>query len=317
MKNLLILFTAFLMSCGNNDDWKIGNTVYKFENITKNFYVIHGPLNEPNELNEGFINNPALIVGKKSLVVIDPTGSYQSGKKFLKEVEKISKLPIKAIFNTHLHGDHWLGNHAIVEKYPDVKIYAHPEMIKQAKNGGGDNWVDLMERLTKGATKGTQAIYPEYEVKHKDIIKIDEMSFIIHKPTPKAHSDNDIMIEYPEHKIMFASDYLFNNRLGQFDASSNILQNIDALKYLSQLDIKTFISGHGPSGDITIVETYLNYLKILTEEAQKAYEEGLEGYEVKDKVVKKLADYKSWHLFDVNIGRHLAKAILDVEAMDF
>jgi glyoxylase-like metal-dependent hydrolase (beta-lactamase superfamily II) len=36
------------------------------------------------------------------------------------------------IFNTHVHGDHWLGNQAIVERYPAVKIYAHPNMIEHS-----------------------------------------------------------------------------------------------------------------------------------------------------------------------------------------
>jgi ribonuclease BN (tRNA processing enzyme) len=46
--------------------------------------------------------------------------------------EKITNKPIVAVFNTHVHGDHWLGNQAIVERYPAVKIYAHPNMIEQA-----------------------------------------------------------------------------------------------------------------------------------------------------------------------------------------
>jgi glyoxylase-like metal-dependent hydrolase (beta-lactamase superfamily II) len=36
--------------------------------------------------------------------------------------EKITNKPIVAVFNTHVHGDHWLGNQAIVERYPAVKI---------------------------------------------------------------------------------------------------------------------------------------------------------------------------------------------------
>jgi hypothetical protein len=35
-----------------------------FEKIADNVYVMHGPLDEPNAKNRGFMNNPGLIVGK-------------------------------------------------------------------------------------------------------------------------------------------------------------------------------------------------------------------------------------------------------------
>jgi len=30
------------------------------------------------------------------------------------------------VFNTHVHGDHWLGNHAIIEVYPKAKLMVTP-----------------------------------------------------------------------------------------------------------------------------------------------------------------------------------------------
>jgi hypothetical protein len=34
-----------------------------------------------------------------------------------------------------------MANQAIVEQYPAVKIYAHKDMIKRAKEGEGERWV--------------------------------------------------------------------------------------------------------------------------------------------------------------------------------
>jgi glyoxylase-like metal-dependent hydrolase (beta-lactamase superfamily II) len=317
MKNLLILFTAFLMSCGSDEGFQVGDKTYKFDKITNNVYVMHGPLAEPNEENEGFMNNPSFVIGNKGLVVVDPGGSYQTGKKILNEIAKISDLPIVAVFNTHIHGDHWLGNQAILEKYPNVIIYAHPEMIKQAKAGGGDNWVDLMERLTKGKTKGTIATYPNAETRGNDIITAAGMKFKIHKPTAFAHTDSDMMIEHKESKTLFAGDNLFANRFGQFDTTSKITENIKALEYAKDLKLNHYIPGHGPSGGVEKVDVYLEYLNIIIENATKAYDEGLEGYEIKESVEKQLSKYHNWSGYDVNLGRHLAKAILEIEAMDF
>ncbi len=75
-----------------------------------------GPPMEPNEENEGFMNNPAVIESEHGLIMIDPGGNYNVGKKILAEVEKVSKKPIIAIIDTHKHGDHWFANKTIAEK---------------------------------------------------------------------------------------------------------------------------------------------------------------------------------------------------------
>ncbi|HIB31177.1 MAG TPA: MBL fold metallo-hydrolase, partial [Candidatus Thioglobus sp.] len=177
--------------------WTIeGYGEYKFDAISNNVYVIHGPLDEPNPGNQGFMNNPGMVIGANGVIVIDPGGSYQTGKRVVGEVKKITDKPIVAVFNTHVHGDHWLGNHAIIEQYPDAKIYAHPQMIAQAKESEAEFWIDLIERLTEGASKGTVATYPTDATSHSQIITVGSEQFKIHNPTPKAHTTTDIMIEH-------------------------------------------------------------------------------------------------------------------------
>ena len=125
----------------------VGN--FQFEAITDEVYVMHDPNEEPSAANMGFMNNPGLIVSKKGAIVIDPGSSYLVGKQVLAEIRKITEKPVLAVFNTHIHGDHWLANHAISEAYPRSTIYAHPNMKKQAADQGL-NWLDLMARLTEG-----------------------------------------------------------------------------------------------------------------------------------------------------------------------
>jgi glyoxylase-like metal-dependent hydrolase (beta-lactamase superfamily II) len=62
-------------------------------------------------------------------ILLNTGSSYQIGKMMLDKVKAITDKPIFAVFNTHIHGDHWLGNQAIVEQYPSVNIYAHIDMI--------------------------------------------------------------------------------------------------------------------------------------------------------------------------------------------
>jgi len=57
---------------------------YPADRIAKNVYVIHGPLTTPNPENQGFMNNPGIVITGAGVVIIDPGSSVQSGEMVLK-----------------------------------------------------------------------------------------------------------------------------------------------------------------------------------------------------------------------------------------
>ncbi|MBW5290348.1 MAG: Beta-lactamase-like precursor [Candidatus Ruthia sp. Asou_11_S2] len=263
------------------------------------------------------MNNPGIIIGKKGVIIVDPGSAYSVGKKVLKEVEKITKKPVIAVFNTHVHGDHWLGNQAIIEKYPSAKIYAHPQMIIEAKNGEGDNWVNLMATLTDGLTKDTIATYPTDATQHLQVINLGSEQFKIHSPTIKAHTNTDIMIEHVNSRALFLGDNGFVNRMGRFDNSSSMHDNIKVLQYATDLGLDYYVPGHGSSGNANhTVKPFLDYLLIIQDEAKKGYEQDLADYEIKPIAIKQLTAYKNWHGFDEQFGKHIGKMLLEIEALD-
>ena len=318
MKYIIILITLYFSSYSFADNWVIDNKIYKFDKVANKVFVIHGPLTEPNEINQGFMNNPALIVGNTGLIVVDPGGTYDSGKKLLVEIKKISILPIVAVFNTHVHGDHWLGNQAIVEKYPNVVIYAHPTMLLEAKNGEGESWVNFMEKATKGKSKGTKVVYPNATTKHLQKLIIAGEEFIIHNPIKLTHTNTDIMIEHRASKSLFMGDNNFLNRLGRFDDSSSILGNMQVLEYAKLLQLENYIPGHGKTGSfISSVQPFIDYLNIIKQEGQKAYDNDMQSYEIKDKVHQILKKYHSWSRYENSMGKHLVKIMTEIEEQDF
>lgn len=316
MKISYLLFALTLPTLSNA--WTIqGLGEFTPEKINDNVFVIHGPLGDPNPKNQGFMNNPSIIIGSTGVVVIDPGSTYEVGKKVLKEIQKLSKKPILTVFNTHIHGDHWLGNQAIIEQYPDAKIYAHPNMIAKANNGEGDRWVKIMQDLTQGAAKGTVPAYPTNATTHLQVIKVAGQTFRIHNPTKKAHTDTDIMVEHVNSKTLFLGDNDFVHRQGQFDNSADIHSNIKVLKYAIKLGLNHHVPGHGPSGNAEkAVQPFLDYLRILQTEVKKGYAEDLDDYEIKPFADKKLSHYKNWHGYDAQLGRHINKMWLEVEALD-
>ena len=104
------------------------------EEVAPGVHVIHGPRELPNPGNQGFMNNPAFLVTDNGVVVVDPGSSVQVGEMVLERIAQVTDKPVLAVFNSHIHGDHWLGNQAIKQAYPDAVIYAHERMIERRKD---------------------------------------------------------------------------------------------------------------------------------------------------------------------------------------
>lgn len=313
MKNtlaiLILLFTSLNVSSDQFFDQ------FKAEKINNTLYVIHGPLEMPNVENRGFMNNPAFIVADKSVVIVDPGSSLQTGKMVLREIKRITNKPVSHVFNTHVHGDHWLANDIIKRQYPEVKIIADPRMIKKARAGAAQFWIENMISLTEGATKGTKIQYPDTKASDGMQLKIAGLTFNIHS-VGIAHSDTDIMIEYVEGSTLFTGDNVGHQRILRMTDGS-FRDSIKAMDRAISLNLKYYVPGHGPVGDVKVAYLQREYFDTLYKQVGIYYEEGLEDFEMKPKVLGALAKFKDWTGFDEQFGKHISLAKLEIEKSEF
>ena len=284
---------------------------YPAQQVHAGTYVIHGPQGVPSVENQSFMNNPAWIVTNDGVVVIDPGSSVQAGRMVVAQLKKTTKKPVTHVFNTHVHGDHWLGNQAILEVWPKATIIGHPDMIRLARESAADFWLKLMSDLTKGYTDGTRAEIPTIEAADGQTFRIGGKTFRIHSSTD-GHSKTDLMIEVVEDRILFTGDnvlarQVMNLRDGTFKGV--IKETGRALV----LDAKLYIPGHGKSGDRTLVEEQKAWFDILMPEVRRMYDEGMSDFEMKPILVEKLKAYKDWAEFEANLGPMISLAILEIE----
>ena len=288
---------------------------HPFDKVAENTWVIHGPLEMPNVSNQGFMNNPGIVLTSKGVVIVDPGSSVQAGEMVLRMLKKVSDQPVVAVFNTHIHGDHWLGNQAIRAAYPDAPIYGHTEMLAMVDAGSGDTWVELMDKLTEGATKGTKVVGPSQAVKHGDTFKIGNKTFRIHH-YGQAHTRTDIMIEVEEDSVVFLGDNVTADRIPRM-SDGNFTGNVSAVDKILELDATIWVPGHGPTGNTTMVKAYRDYLQAVYSSAQKAFNEDLDSSDVKAISLQATTQYKDWAGYDDELGPHGAQAYMEVEAAEF
>ena len=287
---------------------------YPLTKLTDHIYLVQGPNEIPTPANQGFMNNPGFVLTSKGVVVIDPGSSIQVGNLVLEKIASVTKDPVIAVFNTHIHGDHWLGNGAIRQAYPKAVIYAHPKMIE--KTGvEGENWIQTMLQLTDGGTKGTTAVVPDLGIENDETLTLGNTHFRIYH-TGQAHTDGDIMIEVVEEKTMFMGDNAVVERTGRMD-DGNFLGNVLACEVALKSAAIHFVPGHGKPNGRDVVTAYRDWLKTLYGSVQKYYARGMSDFAMKDKVIADLKPYQKWAMFDSEIGKLISLAWLQVEQASF
>ena len=306
----LFLLAASLAARGDN-----ALPDYPAVKITDRVWVIHGPRELPNPENKGFMNNPAFVVTSDGVAVIDPGSTLETGRMVLRQIRKVTEKPVTHVFASHIHGDHWLGNQAIREIYPAAKFFAHPVMIEQAHAGQAESWVEMMLRLTEGASKGTEAVIPDQVLEDGQEIRVGDVTFRIYL-SDWAHTKTDAMVEVVEDSLLATGDNALYQRIGRMDDAS-FRGNIAACRQALDLKMKHYIPGHGDSGGPEVIEPFCNYLEVLYAKVAELYEEGLSDFEMKDTVVESLSAYKEWSGFSDEVGRHISLAVLEIEQAEF
>lgn len=75
---------------------------------------------------KGLSSVTTLIVGDKIAVLIDPPFLIPDANSVVQWIKKTTDLPLKAVFVTHHHPDHYFSANPILDAYPDAVLYAAP-----------------------------------------------------------------------------------------------------------------------------------------------------------------------------------------------
>lgn len=285
--------------------------------ISEQIYILHGIQAMPDRNNAGMISNTGIILTKAGVVVVDSGGSYAIGRLIVKKIKELTTKPVIAVFNSHVHGDHWLGNSAIREAFPKVRIYAHKKAIQRLQDGEAQSWRDIIDRMVGDSTSGPENVVPDAELEGGEVINFGKTELKVHH-TGHAHTDSDIMLEATGQRLLFTGDVVEYGRL----VSSDVPQDFDAkgqikaIKYILALPVDIYVPGHGETGGREIPEAALRFLQILYDSVKRHYEAGLADYQMKDKVVADLSEFSGWFNFD-QVGKMISFVFQQVEKSAF
>lgn len=281
--------------------------------VSEHCYYIPALGAHPSPENFGMFSNPGFVVTDEGVVVIDTGSSIQIGEMVLRQIKKVTSLPVVKVINTHYHGDHWLGNHAFVAANPDVGLYCHPSCEKVLKNGQDKFWFDFMQTNTNNKITGTVITVADQHLNGGEVFRLGGVEFKVHH-FGKVHTESDIAIEVVTDKTMYMGDMVMR-RVGNM-ADGSYRGSIKALSEIEKMAIDHFIPMHGRHENVQLIKDGRQFVETLYTKAGEYYEEGLSDFEMKPKIMaepfmKEVAS--QWPGYESTIGKFIVVAIQEYE----
>jgi glyoxylase-like metal-dependent hydrolase (beta-lactamase superfamily II) len=287
--------------------------------LSPHVWMVYAQDGFPTPQNQGMMANVLFVVTSVGVVVIDSGGSLQIGQMAIRMIRKVTAQPVVAVFNTHYHGDHWLGNHAFAAEYgPKLPIYALRETRERIQGAEGNLWRSLMERWTNQATLGTQVVPPNQTVQSGQTLQFGDVSLVMHH-FGICHTPSDLCVQVVQDRLTAVGDIAMTNRIANMDEGSFA----GTSKYYQALQAATgpqmWVPGHG-EGASDLLQTYGAFMAGIWEPCLKAVNDGAPESAAKAAV---LADPRvrsraaAMQGFESNIGKYVSLAYLEAEKVAF
>jgi glyoxylase-like metal-dependent hydrolase (beta-lactamase superfamily II) len=198
----LLAVSILLTACSESKAPPLAGAI-QVSRLSERVFVASGRQEPPSAANQGFVNNPAFVLARKGVVVIDPGASLQVGEWLLERVREVTPLPVVAVINTQADPVHWLGNHAIRNAYPSAVIYSSASVIDRLKSDSGAAALAHINQITNGAARGTRPVLPDLAVEPGESLRLSGLTFRIPE---MPESSAGLVVEIVGEQVVFGAD---------------------------------------------------------------------------------------------------------------
>ena len=291
--------------------------------------------------------NAAVILTNDGVVVVDSHSKPSAALALYREVQSITKQPIKRVINTHFHWDHWQGNQTYKDAYPGLEIIASQRTLENltrpdAGNGGIPNVEKQREMLPKeieqlgnelaSATDAAQKMRLEANLRQTQAYMEELANFNPALPTRtfdksvslvvgdreiqvlllgRGHTDGDVFIHLPKEKVVATGDALIDWMPYMNDGfPEDWVHTLDALE---KYDFDKIIPGHGgvmPKEQLTF---FRGYMADLIAAIKSARADGASLDEMKKTLPDRLAVKYEQGMSKHALGRYRDRIALNIE----
>jgi glyoxylase-like metal-dependent hydrolase (beta-lactamase superfamily II) len=212
--------------------------------------------------------NIAVLTGDDGTLLID-CGVPAAIMGLIGEVAKVAPTPASIVVNTHWHFDHTGGNEQLAKN--GARIIAHDNCRKRLAT---DQYMEFMDRKVPASPHIALPV-ATFDREMQLHVNGEDLKLTA---VPPAHTDNDIIIQFPNANVLHVGDLYFNGFYPFIDYSSGgwIGGMAAAIKTASgMVDAKTkIIPGHGPMAMPDDMKFYLTFLETMNDRLGKMKQQG-------------------------------------------
>ena len=228
------------------------------------------------------------LVTSEGVIVTDPI-DRDAAMWLEQEIEKRFAKPIRYLVYSHDHRDHIAGG----------EVFADTATVIAHENA----------RRTIIAEKRPTAV-PELTFTDRMTITLGGKTVeLVH--VGRNHSDNSIVMRFPEERALFVVDFISVNRLPYRDLSDSYFPDwIESVKRVEAMDFDVLVPGHGPLGTKADVAEHRRYLEALHEGVLARAREGKSLDQIKSELTLEafshLGQYDEWRELNIEgVHRHV------------
>jgi len=216
-----------------------------------------------------WINNTGFLSGPQGVVSIDTCSTSRRTQAYLDAIAAVTAAPVRAVVNTHHHGDHTFGNCML----PGAAIIGHERARIEAIAFGPPTDLPFWD----GPDWGNLTLDPPFVTFADEIaVHAGDLRAQVRHVGSAAHTTNDSIVWIPERSVLFCGDLIFNGGtpfvlMGSIAGSVEVLENV-----VKPLGADIIVPGHGQifAGTAPIDDT-LDYLRFVADTAATGRRSGL------------------------------------------
>lgn len=214
--------------------------------VAPGVYAVIGDLGPPTAKNDGLNANLAFVVGEQAVAIIDTGPTVRVARALHDAVKRVTAKPIRWVINTNSQAHRWLGNRYFAGE--GVRFVAQTHAITVMRSQGGMQ-LDAMREVLGAKADGTEIALPAEAVTDRREIDLGGTLLELRYFGP-AHTPGDMAVWIPAHRVLFAGDLVYTDRLLAvlpIGSSANWIEAFDAAVRLGPVRI---VPGHGTVSDL-------------------------------------------------------------------
>ncbi|MBU7574959.1 MAG: quinoprotein relay system zinc metallohydrolase 1 [Hydrogenophaga sp.] len=269
--------------------------------IAEHTWVIEGAVADFSRANGCNIINTAFIATGEGVVVVNTGPSRGYGEQQRRAIERLTREPVRHVFNLNLHPDYFFGNQAWADRPTQALAGSIAGMRAE-----GAAYADNLYRLCGDWMKGTEPT-PAREAVESQTLRLGTHTLELRRLS--GHTGDDLVLIDRRTGVLFAGGLVFAERVPTTPHADPAawLASLDTLaQWLAADEVRQVVPSHGPvhSGPVGVQQTR-DWLRWLTTLMQDSAEQGLDLSELLRTPVP--ARFAGWAAQPAELHRSLAQ----------